>query len=836
MSQFQIGDILAGKYEINAIIGAGGMGTVYRAKQIDLGRDVAIKVPNPQALQIPGFLQRFGREAKLCARLVHDNIVQVYEYQESEDAVYIVMEYVEGKDLKGLTKQPPSGLKVKDMAEILRASLEGLGCAHEFGIVHRDIKPHNIMVQQRSHGKWRVKIMDFGIAHMDQNANLTMNEEQLTVTGQAIGTPTYMSPEQIRGTGVVPASDIYSFGCVMFYVFTRKTPFQGTGFTVAASHLSDPAPMLTQHIPDLPKNIADVVNRCLEKDPNDRPQSAMELGQEVYEALEDIFDLEMADIWPEAESSDARTKIPAPKGQKGPADATVSESGSEDAATALIDRTPSKAASASRGPKPTHSTERETLTSSDLKKQDIVPPDPPSNATSTSPEGLDQTIPYVGMSKEAIAVPSVVDEGGEEGQATSKGYKPVVILAVILIPAFLIVGVVAGIAFLGGDDSESGSEVEQVISQNNSGNSGTSTDDPSDNIDTEGSTGGESQVQIDPVVTPTPEPLETQVPATPTVSPTPSPSPSPTVDPVIQLITSTQGFYDNAESLQEKGNLWRDIVTDRRFVEEERLQDFANDLAVQTTKNPVMVPIDSGRFTMGSSNTSYPDETPENNVRLDSYAIGSYEVTAFEFSTFLNAIGLEAANEQYTPSDKTTVIYSDELGLWIPRDGFQTHPANAVSWYAATEYCKWLSSVTGERFRLPTEAEWENAARGNRTEQYPWGTADPDQTTAQFNTAGPTDIFQKRAGKQVYYDIYHLAGNVAEWCYDWYDDAAYQQANRDNPTGPSTAPDGSRSRKVLRGGSFLRDRSDDLVVTRRDRMRPDRREIDVGFRLARDGS
>src|SRR5690606_33754444 len=213
MQDFDVGDIVAGKYEIKKVLGTGGMGKVFRARQVDLGRDVALKVPSQAVLNSPEIMARFSREARTVAKLTHDNIVQVYEYYHEGDMAFIAMEFVEGQDLKEFISNPQPDLTVGDMAMILEMACEGMAHAHEAGIVHRDIKPHNIMVARLPRGRWRVKVMDFGIAHIDPTGQYTeVSDGQLTQTGQALGTPSYMSPEQIRGSGVSHLSDIYSFG------------------------------------------------------------------------------------------------------------------------------------------------------------------------------------------------------------------------------------------------------------------------------------------------------------------------------------------------------------------------------------------------------------------------------------------------------------------------------------------------------------------------------------------------------------------------------------------------------------------------------------------------
>lgn len=298
MRELAPGEILLGKYEIIKVLGSGGMGAVYQGRQIDLNRDVAIKVPHRDALAIPGFTQRFAREAKTVAKLVHDNVVQVYEFHQSENDLFIVMEFVEGKDLQAMVKNPTNDLKVSDFAKMLTGAAQGLAYAHEFGVIHRDIKPHNVMVGRvgGKAGRWRVKIMDFGIAHIDQGAQFT-EVQQLTITGQAIGTPSYMSPEQVRGMGVTHLSDIYSLGCVLFFVFSRRTPFVGTGYTIAAAHLGEPAPSMHQFLMNVPEEYDLLVRQCLEKDPSLRPQDCNEIAERIMSSLAPVMDLPMSAIW-----------------------------------------------------------------------------------------------------------------------------------------------------------------------------------------------------------------------------------------------------------------------------------------------------------------------------------------------------------------------------------------------------------------------------------------------------------------------------------------------------------------------------------------------------------
>jgi formylglycine-generating enzyme required for sulfatase activity len=176
------------------------------------------------------------------------------------------------------------------------------------------------------------------------------------------------------------------------------------------------------------------------------------------------------------------------------------------------------------------------------------------------------------------------------------------------------------------------------------------------------------------------------------------------------------------------------------------------------------------------------------------------------------------------------VRLDSETDRWIPVDGRDQHPANGISWDAATQYCEWLRDVTGGRpFRLPTEAEWEAAARAGTSRRFPWGASEATPDRARFQVDSTVAV-NANPGGNTPTGFANMAGNVAEWVQDWYNDVEYGSGVTENPRGPVSAPDGGR--RVLRGGGFLSSNPDDLRTTRRGRERPDRSDSDFGFRLA----
>jgi eukaryotic-like serine/threonine-protein kinase len=265
VSDSLIGTLFDGRYRIERKLGAGGMADVYLAEDQELGRGVAIKILNGRHANDGQFIERFRREAKNAAALNHPNIVSIYDRGEAEDTYYIAMEYLDGRTLKELIVghgQAP----VRVAVEYARQILSALRFAHRHGIVHRDIKPHNVLVDREG----RVKVTDFGIARAGTS--------QMTETGSIVGTAQYLSPEQARGGEVDQRSDLYSLGVVLYELLTGKTPFEGdTPVEIAMKHLSNTPQAPSELRPDIPPELDMVVLRALAKDPDERYQSADEM-------------------------------------------------------------------------------------------------------------------------------------------------------------------------------------------------------------------------------------------------------------------------------------------------------------------------------------------------------------------------------------------------------------------------------------------------------------------------------------------------------------------------------------------------------------------------------
>ncbi|MDQ3997715.1 MAG: protein kinase, partial [Gemmatimonadota bacterium] len=268
-----IGRVIADRYHVLKVVGEGGMGRIYLAEHVRMNRQCALKVMRPSLVHDADSAARFGREASNAARIIHPNVAAVFDYGETEGLVYLVMEYVDGEPL-GQILQKGGALKPRRAIEIAKQVTDALTAAHELGIVHRDLKPDNIIVTKSKSGREVAKVVDFGIA----KAIAESPDRRLTETGLVIGTPEFMSPEQLVGDPADARSDIYSLGCI-FYLMLVGSPAADapTRDAMLKRRLNELPPHPSNAKNDLPPEVDEIVVKMLAVAPADRYQTAAEL-------------------------------------------------------------------------------------------------------------------------------------------------------------------------------------------------------------------------------------------------------------------------------------------------------------------------------------------------------------------------------------------------------------------------------------------------------------------------------------------------------------------------------------------------------------------------------
>ncbi|HXR12553.1 MAG TPA: protein kinase [Gaiellaceae bacterium] len=273
-----VGEVISGRYELEGLVEHGGMSSVYRGHDRMLERNVALKVLHPQFHDDPEYVERFRREARAVAQLSHPHIVTVIDRGVSDGHQFIVFEFVEGSNLKQLLERA-GPMEVRRAVDLGIQIADALAFAHAHGIVHRDVKPQNILID----GAGDAKVTDFGIAR-------TLDVERgVTQTGTVLGTSNYLSPEQAEGAPVTPASDIYSLGVVLYELLTGDVPFRGDNLVVVAmKHVTERPPDLAEQRPDVPPRLARAVEHALEKKPGLRFPSMDAFATELRRCRDDL--------------------------------------------------------------------------------------------------------------------------------------------------------------------------------------------------------------------------------------------------------------------------------------------------------------------------------------------------------------------------------------------------------------------------------------------------------------------------------------------------------------------------------------------------------------------
>ncbi len=271
-----VGELIAGRYELEELVGSGGMSNVFRAHDRLLERTVALKILHEQYTRDEDYVERFRREARAVAQLTHPNIVTVIDRGEQDGRQFIVFEYVDGENLKELSARGP--LDPREAIGLALQVAHALSFAHDRGLVHRDVKPQNVLLNEDG----QAKVTDFGIAR-------SLDVHGVTQTGTVLGTSDYIAPEQARGQKVDPKTDIYSLGVVLYELLTGEVPFSGDNFVaVAMRHVSEPPPSVLERRPDCPVRLDLAIRRAMAKDPADRFASMKELCAELEACVAEL--------------------------------------------------------------------------------------------------------------------------------------------------------------------------------------------------------------------------------------------------------------------------------------------------------------------------------------------------------------------------------------------------------------------------------------------------------------------------------------------------------------------------------------------------------------------
>ncbi len=714
-----------GKYDIHEVIGKGGFGTVYRATDRALGVERAVKIMHPALSQDVGFLERFRLEAHLAARFEHPHIVPVYDLDEINGVVFLAMKYLSGGSLKQrLANQGalPFPVAVKLLAQMASA----LDHAHQQGLIHRDVKPANILFETDE----LIRLSDFGFAKAMTGHD---GSSSLTLSGGLIGTPLYMAPEIWRHKPVSPAVDQYSLACLFFECLTGQTLFAG----------ESPADIMTRHVLDgpefpaswpsgVPTSLTAVLEKALARDPAARFASCGQFAAAVAALAQPA-------ARPVSRPAAAQPAVPA----------------------------------APRDNQPTAQPETQPP---------IQPLIQTSTQTGSNPLPAPQSDPRPTASPPSapVAVPPRAPQasaGFPRPAEPTPRKLPGWLIALIVLGGLGLLAI-CGVGAASLLDWPPGSSPTAVV-----------------------------------VANPTRTPLPPAT-AIATVKPTTKPTNKPTAtsNPLIP------------PSCTQIGQTWTSPVDGM---------------------NLVCVP--AGDFLMGSTDgdgDAADDEKPQHRVYMDAYWMDQTEVSNAMFAAFVSATGYRTTAEEegtgyaYTGSEWAWVEganWQHPLGPGSDLNGKEDHPVVQVSWDDAAAYCAWAGR------ELPSEAEWEKAARGSSGQIYPWGnTFDcrlgnfDDETVVDsyvvqggencdgYPVTSPVGIFPSGASP---YGVLDMAGNVWEWTADWYDENYYSsQTTWRNPAGPA-----SGEYRVLRGGSW---NSDPWSVRAALRVRyaPDGRFISLGFR------
>lgn len=800
LPQPNLGMVIDKKYRLEDKLGEGGMGSVFRARRLFIDDFVAIKFVRPEVLTNPEFRERFYQEARVAARIKHPNVVTVYDFGETPDGMlYLVMEFLEGMSLGELLKKK-SVLASAQMIELGLQIGEALHCMHENNVIHRDLKPDNIMLIPDGKGGERVKLVDFGVAKiLEADARLTRYQAR-------IGSPVYCSPEQYLGQAVDHRTDLYGLGIIFYECLSGRLPFNAHNETeLRAAILHKMPPRLDSKVKQVSGHLADLVQWLLAKDPNDRPRHATEVNKWL---------------------NDLR------RGQRTPP------------TSAGVVSSASTGAENSKKFTPNNITFNEKTT-------------PANNAA-----GKAGPAPKLAAKRDKLATPPGIDNKDRQKPKRRGSRYLVVMVFLSLIGASLAMWKVPEFASTRKYFMAGWQELTLQIQ-----NLPVLWKTPEAHL--------RAASQRKPAAaTPAPaRPTETSVPLAPAVNSTAPPPPAAllkneaaqksTVLPDATKPEATKAdsraAAENNKKIENRRNNTERLTPPKpkKFTANNNSRATAT-LPARTEAKPLapkilptppagMVLIKSAEFKRGDLfGDGNANEKPAHLVRVDNFFIGAHEVTNREYLAFVKNTGGNFPewmnpNSKYHYQTGSDAFYK-KLG---PALYNLDHPVVGVSWQDAIMYCAWLSLKGPYKYRLPTEAEWELAARGgNNTIKYSWGNGAPlparggnvgDEALKRVFPDWPViwraynDNYAFTAPVEKFGEnklgIFDMTGNIAEWCNDWYESDYYQKQVWDRPGGPARGTE-----KVIRGGSWS-DTPSKLRIAYRRSAPPTFRSNNLGFRI-----
>lgn len=729
----QVGRVLGGRYQLDDCIGSGGMGEIYKARRLHIGDTVAVKVLRPDVVENEKSRQRFYREARAAAMLHHPNAVVIHDFGEDADGTtYIVMELLIGRSLRQLLVDEGAITSARAYS-IIRQACAAIDAGHRNGIVHRDIKPDNIILINSHDGTDLVKILDFGIAKVRDSAVDTHSlEQRLTNYGTIIGTPHYMSPEQCQGEEADSRSDIYSIGVVLYELLTGVAPFIAkTPTGIAIKHVTEQPRPLREINPNISSAVEKVVLRALEKNPNSRPQTALELAREFEAALNIEQDTRRL-------TGENEVKVPPKVDQDEPG-------------TAIL--TPKE--------KPPEPVNYETVFDAVEKP---VPPAVSSSTEVLTPPTTSEQQPGVTEANLRLDKGTEVLQGSTDSLPSSESTATGKIDAATMPIGKLV------------QTPEPTPQVPEPAAK-----SVEATPEPKPAPESKSAKKGKAEKAgkaTKPVEKPVEKPAEKPAPQ-PAYSPTPSPAGSKSnmpliagVGAVVLILGALAAWW--AISSGSKTDNANDTVAVSTPAETASPAAEPSAAYPQVKAPEGMVYVLGGVLRVGRDEGD-KNEMPAHVETVKPFFIDRTEVTNADYLKFIEATGYEAP-----PSWKG--------GRFA--DGADNLPVTDVTWEDATAYATWIGK------RLPTEVEWEFAARGPEGRLYPWGDTFQPEAANISAKAGEKKQFApvgQFAGGASIFGALDMAGNAWEWTAS--DFAAY-------PGGKVDARPGYRNLKVIRGGSF----------------------------------